>query len=135
MTETNGTNGSFSEAGDNALGTIEAETTEAVGANRRNLSETLSKIAANEDLSESAKQRYAEQASREASERHAQIVAEHERQSDEALEESERAVFALSYSHTLTASEKAEFRSAYRDASFRTIDLEPEAAWVIAHWK
>jgi hypothetical protein len=119
-TETNDTSDS------SELGAIETRTTERVGENRTQLQETLSKIRSNADLSESAKQRYADEASREASERHAEIVDDYERQSAEALAQSEQAVFALSYPHTLTASEKAEFRSAYREASFRTLDLEPE---------
>jgi hypothetical protein len=120
MTETNGESAS-------ALGTIESETTKKVGENRRELAARLAKIRSDADLSQSAKQRYAEQASREASERHAQIVQEHERQSEEALAEAEQSVFALSYPHTLSSAEKAEFRSAYRDATFRCLELEPAA--------
>ena len=56
LTETNDTSSAGSsseEIGEGStLGTIEAETTSKVGENRRNLSETLRKIAANEALSE-----------------------------------------------------------------------------------
>jgi hypothetical protein len=108
------------------LGAIEQETTAKVGENRRELQQKLDRLRADADLSESAKQRYAEEASREASARHSEIVSEFERQSAEALTQSEQAVFKLAYPHSLTSVEKAEFRQAYRDAAFRTLDLQPE---------
>jgi hypothetical protein len=120
LTETNlGAN-----AQDSALGQIETQTTEAVGENRRQLSETLSKIAEDQDLSESAKDRFREEASRKASERHSEIVSSYESATKEALAESEQAVFRLSFpADAITDSQKEMYRASYRDCLLKCLNL------------
>jgi small-conductance mechanosensitive channel len=109
------------------LGEAEATATAAVGENRRELSQRLANIRSNADLSESAKTRFAEEASREAQARHKQIVADYEAQTKETLEANERRVFSLNYPQgTITDSQKERFRSEYRNATFHCLNLSAE---------
>jgi hypothetical protein len=102
---------------------IEQDTAEAVEENGRELSKKLDRIGRDPDLSESAKDRYSGEATREVEERHHQIVEEHERSTAQALERNEKSVFRLSYTEdTLTESQKESFCGAYRDSSFRSLN-------------
>jgi hypothetical protein len=109
------------------IGTIEQQTTEAVGANREALTEELARIRRDEDLSERTKARFSDEATPKAGARHAEIVAEHEHSVSEVLEQNEKRLFRLSYPEdTVTPSQRQAFRDSYRDASFCCLNL-PEA--------
>jgi len=110
------------------IAAVEQETTEAVSENRQALAEELRKISQEQDFSDAAKSRYAAEATKKASERHSEIVAEHESATAAALENNEKRVFKLSYpAANLTETQKEAFRSGYRDASFRCADLQADA--------
>jgi hypothetical protein len=117
----------MSEANE-AMTTIEQETTRGVGANRQELTETLSEIQANEDLSDSAKSRLIEEARTKASERHTQILSEYEAATKEVLESNEKRLFRLSYPESVTApAEIQRFKESYRDAAFKVLDLAEDS--------
>jgi hypothetical protein len=109
------------------IGTIGQETTAAIGENKRSLAQKLDRLGRDNDLSESAKARYTAEAKHEAEERHREIVEEHERSKAETLEENERRVFRLTFPRDATESRKESFRSAYRDATFRLLEVSDEA--------
>jgi hypothetical protein len=110
------------------IGAIEQHSTEAVSENRTALAEELRKINQEQDFSDAAKERYANEATARASERHADIVDKHKSSTALVLEQNERRVFQLSYpAANLTETQKEAFRSGYRDASFRCVDLTPDA--------
>jgi hypothetical protein len=107
---------------------IEQETTEAIGENKHTLAERLNAIQRDADLSASAKARYAAEATREAEERHREIVQEHECSKAEALEQNEKRVFKIAYpKDVLTDARKESFRGAYRDATFRLLEVSDDA--------
>jgi hypothetical protein len=111
----------------NTIGTIEQETTEAVGQNRQALAEELNKIQHDNDLSQSAKARLSAKATQRAEARHAEIVSTHEDTVSDRLEKNEKAVFNLSYPSNMVAdSDREGFRNAYRDATFRLLDVSAE---------
>jgi hypothetical protein len=110
------------------IGAIEQQATEAVSDNRQALAEELESIQRMQDYSDAAKERYANEATAKASERHATIVEKHETATAATLENNEKRVFKLSYpAANITETQKEAFRSSYRDASFRCVDLQADA--------
>jgi hypothetical protein len=110
-----------------AIAAIGQGTTEAVDRNRQALAEELERIRRNEDLSESAKGRLSDEASREAAERHTSIIDDYERYVASVLANNEKRLFALSYPEgALTPSQKQAFKDSYRDASFRVLNLSED---------
>ncbi len=108
--------------------TIREQASQDVSQNRQALAEELSSIRRMQDLSNEARERYANEATKKASERHAEIVDKHESSTVSVLENNEKRVFKLSYpAANLTETQKESFRLSYRDASFRCMDLAPDA--------
>jgi hypothetical protein len=115
------------DVADTQIGAIEQQTSEAVGENRRKLEAKLAQIRTDADLSESAKERLATEASRQAAERHGEIVGEFERETAEVLEANEKRLFRLSYPEgVVTDSEREIFLAGYRQVALSLLDASEE---------
>ncbi len=109
------------------IAAVEQQASEDVSQNRQALVEELGRIQREKDLSNEAKARYANEATKKASERHSEILDKHESSTASVLEQNEKRVFKLSFpAANLTETQKESFRLSYRDASFRCADLQAD---------
>jgi hypothetical protein len=109
------------------IATIEQETRDAIGENRRGLAEESSKINRDPDLSDAAKSRYLEEARERAQAKHAQIIEAYEKAITERLEQNERTLFSLRYpGDAPTESQKETFRMGYRQCALALLEASEE---------
>jgi hypothetical protein len=112
---------------DSGIGEITQSASEELTANRGGLAAEEARINAEEDLSDSAKQRYIDAARAKAQANYEEIIDNHDQSIADKLERNEKRLFELSYgSGAVTDSQKETYRASYRQAALQLLGADEE---------